>query len=808
MEADWASAGSALSAIGPGGLVAAADIGALIAAAAKIGDMTIKTGEWAEGVLKFAKATGQSTAAVQQWDFVAAATGIPVEQMRSGVEGIGRAVGTLMDNLAKGKSSPNMRVFEAILGTDSPQSTDEKLRQLGDLQHILPVILDYAAKLSPLEREGLTKVLHIDPETLNSMIDARDQMAGLIATAKQYGIVVDDSMIKKSAEAASKMHVAAAIIQGEMRTALAGLVQPAADAALRLAKVTLAIEDIARGANDALAPVRHFIDALNHLPGATPGKGPDFGKIVMNALPPGVRGVIGFLGDLRARGESDRLNPGNQGTGTGEPSLGGLGNVKLPGLAGGHGARAPKDQTDEVAQHINEMMAQADGDVLKAKRDELTAQLASTKDEQQRAAIQAQINQIDDAARDAESVKREQANNIWLDEVKHKKGVSAADIKTAEAAVKAANLAEEEARLRQSGVASQRDLNALAEKRADAEKLLADAEKESLQARMDMLKAELPLVHTMQQRRDIELQLFDLEEQQKEAELRATIANQETTPDQRATAQSQLNSLLATLGMRRQATSNANPAGPWDAAMKKMSDDTLSLTDEWQTLASSGIERFNADLFDAQGRVQNLGQVFRSVIQDMLKMLEQYLMRQAEIGLFGGGQGASGPGGGGIISQIGQLFGAGGAGSGAASAGMSVSDYLSFGGYAEGGLVRARGTGTSDSGVARVSDREFIVKASAAQRFLPALMAMNADRPIRIPHYAGGGEIGGSGDLASFAAPQTHHWHIDASIHAPGADPAMLNRVIEGQKQLVRSEPQRWAAYAQAAGVIPKPRRR
>jgi hypothetical protein len=102
---------------------------------------------------------------------------------------------------------------------------------------------------------------------------------------------------------------------------------------------------------------------------------------------------------------------------------------------------------------------------------------------------------------------------------------------------------------------------------------------------------------------------------------------------------------------------------------------------------------------------------------------------------------------------------------------------------------------------------EKMMNVDAVQKWGPALDAMNAGRRVPIPHFAGGGSIGG-GDASSYFAPQTHHWHIDNSVHAPGADPAMLQRVIEGQKARDRNAGSQWVAFAQVAGVLPKPRRR
>lgn len=52
--------------------------------------------------------------------------------------------------------------------------------------------------------------------------------------------------------------------------------------------------------------------------------------------------------------------------------------------------------------------------------------------------------------------------------------------------------------------------------------------------------------------------------------------------------------------------------------------------------------------------------------------------------------------------------------------------------YATGGWVQGPGTGTSDSILARVSNGEFVMSASAADRYGPLLEAMNDDRPMTV----------------------------------------------------------------------------
>ncbi|WP_228002136.1 transglycosylase SLT domain-containing protein [Nocardia australiensis] len=61
-------------------------------------------------------------------------------------------------------------------------------------------------------------------------------------------------------------------------------------------------------------------------------------------------------------------------------------------------------------------------------------------------------------------------------------------------------------------------------------------------------------------------------------------------------------------------------------------------------------------------------------------------------------------------------------------------------GHATGGLVTGEGTSTSDSILARLSDREFVVNARSAAKYMPLLEAINTDQ---VPGFAEGGAVRG-----------------------------------------------------------------
>ena len=92
----------------------------------------------------------------------------------------------------------------------------------------------------------------------------------------------------------------------------------------------------------------------------------------------------------------------------------------------------------------------------------------------------------------------------------------------------------------------------------------------------------------------------------------------------------------------------------------------------------------------------------------------------------------------------------------------------------------------------------------ATQLWGPVFDAMNTSKGGTITQFAGGVRVGGdAGGLGAFGHSELHI-HIDRSIHAPGADPANLQRIVDRQDQFERDEPARWYAYAQGAGAVRK----
>ena len=109
----------------------------------------------------------------------------------------------------------------------------------------------------------------------------------------------------------------------------------------------------------------------------------------------------------------------------------------------------------------------------------------------------------------------------------------------------------------------------------------------------------------------------------------------------------------------------------------------------------------------------------------------------------------------------------------------SVSGSGRGGTFASGGPIVGPGTGTSDSIIARVSNGEFVVKASAAAKYRAQLEAINNDR---VPRFANGGPIDWR-----YAAPAPVATSPTVSVAAPSLDGlAIAGRLEIGGDGLAR----------------------
>lgn len=122
----------------------------------------------------------------------------------------------------------------------------------------------------------------------------------------------------------------------------------------------------------------------------------------------------------------------------------------------------------------------------------------------------------------------------------------------------------------------------------------------------------------------------------------------------------------------------------------------------------------------------------------------------------------------------------------------SINAKVGLGGFATGGYISGRGTGTSDSIPAMLSNGEFVIKASSVKKygtnFLNAVNNGSFSRiPVRIPKFANGGSVQDtinnvSSGVDSFAGKLSSNISNTANINV-----ALVRDEQEGMKQLLKS---------------------
>ena len=122
----------------------------------------------------------------------------------------------------------------------------------------------------------------------------------------------------------------------------------------------------------------------------------------------------------------------------------------------------------------------------------------------------------------------------------------------------------------------------------------------------------------------------------------------------------------------------------------------------------------------------------------------------------------------------------------------NINAQMGIGGFATGGYISGRGTGTSDSIPAMLSNGEFVIKASSVKKygtnFLNAVNDGSFSRiPVRVAKFANGGSVQDtinsvSSGVDSFAGKLSSNISNTANINV-----ALVRDEQEGMKQLLQS---------------------
>jgi hypothetical protein len=201
-------------------------------------------------------------------------------------------------------------------------------------------------------------------------------------------------------------------------------------------------------------------------------------------------------------------------------------------------------------------------------------------------------------------------------------------------------------------------------------------EDERYRAQVDSLRADLELADTEQQRKDLILRIFDVEQAFLKSRLEQLAASETATKQERKRAQMQLDAVNSTAGSRRAAAERASETEV-ERYLRELNRTPEQINEAFDRIKLDGLDALNEGLVDAITGVKSLGDVFEDVtgqiIADLARIaIQKYITFPLAQSLFGGAGGsptnllagtAYGGGGGGLLAGLGRLFRFAGGGS-------------------------------------------------------------------------------------------------------------------------------------------------
>ena len=218
MEADANRAGAGIGkgfgsvakglAIGITALVAV--LGTAITLAVQFGGASLKM---ANDIADSAKRIGIGTSALQEWEFVARRTGQNAQEVSGSLENFALKA----SQAAAGLSKQSKDAFAALGFSQSD------LKAFKDTEQLLDAVIDRIGELKdPDDRVAIAEKLGLGP-LATALRDGSDEVARLRDEARDLGYVMDESLIKKGAEAQGKLDDLSKIIGIQMAEAFISL---------------------------------------------------------------------------------------------------------------------------------------------------------------------------------------------------------------------------------------------------------------------------------------------------------------------------------------------------------------------------------------------------------------------------------------------------------------------------------------------------------------------------------------------------------------------------------------------------------
>lgn len=686
--------GSALEALGPQGVAAAAGVAALTAAivAAR------QAAAFADELGDTADKLHVTTDALQEYRYAIRAAGGEEKDADAALEAFSVTLGQAQAGFAKAQKGFLLLGF-----------TKEQIKGFQDVETTLPKVSEALQGMSDSQKDAALSALGLKP--LQQLLDdGPTQMAALRDEAHRLGLVMDAELVKRGGEINDQFDTVTKVIDVQLKSALV-------DLGPILVGILGLVADIARAAGDVVDKFRS-IEAKRseglRKEIADLKTQRDTGKIkvttadrLLGSVP--VIGPALEAGRLAGRGRMSRADLDKQ-IALREAELKRREEANAPpavtrppvDLSGGGGggsgrkARAPRDTSGARTAAVDDQLLGLERELLSAWQDLVVGA-------DQRAEIAKML--LDVEREDFQNKVARQAADIQADD-----GLTQAKKDQLTAALESARIEYDKIDdLRREKIdrdlAEQKSRDALSVRQAEF-----DVQEDALHLAEGMAR-------TQAERRDIQLQLLDLADKRARVEYEALLASKTASEADKDIARIKLQQLKDTRGARQAAVMRSTQ-GPWESYIDRLPATIGEVNEAFQGLAAGGVSDLIDGLAAAGAGAADVGDVVRRAFQQMAIDANRILLQSLLSGA------ASGGGGGflGSLFKIGaSAFGGGYTGAGGPNAIMGIDG--GFIPFATGGSFTVGGMAGIDRNLVkmRVSRGERVTVETAEQQRLGAL---------------------------------------------------------------------------------------
>lgn len=604
--------GSALQDLGPIGIAAAAGVAVLGAAVSQ----AIAASKWSDEIEVLASKLGITTTSVQKLEFALQTIGVAPEQASASLQRLNQTLGQLQEN------EPRSKQILQELGFTSAQI--ESFKTVDDF---IPALADHVKSLgSAAEQSRVLERLGIADWA--PLLDKGS--AGFVALAdeaQKAGIILDQGFIQKAADANEKMASTAAILQGSLRRAFI-------DLAPAIITVLAALEPLLRDLGD-------FIEGFKTIDARSSG------ALQRQRTALVTQSVQLAPSALAGNGAAKTLEARNNALISSIDSELAKRVPELPPANGPPRANIPTPPKRVPGKSVDASEAEAQKTLDEAIKTEASARAAMTQDIIQQAVLE-------QAANNDELKTKNDSIDAQIKQIETDKKILPA---TAAILVGKLNQAKQDnentADLKNEGINIKLE-NTLIANRLAFESQITGYVLTELQVAQSLAK-------TATERRDIALQILQLQQDEKTAALndqirRGKIDHSISDSD----AQKLISGQQSTFDAQQKQVIH-DTMGPLEAWKDQAIVTADQIDEAYQKVEVNGLNSLTDGITAAITQTKTLGDAFHdvalSIISDLVKIAVQKNITQPLAGLLGLGGGGGGGGGGDLYGLDGAIFG-------------------------------------------------------------------------------------------------------------------------------------------------------